>query len=155
MKRERTRRKAFTLVELMIVMGIIVILTAFAMPNFKPAMQEAKIDQAAQTLQSDLYYTRELARSKGQNYRLKFTALGQGGYEIARQNGAAFDPPVRQLVLPERCVLSAGSAATQVIFGPTGNPGSTTVIFTIQAGSGSTAYVKVMANTGRIEVAWQ
>ncbi|MCX7994891.1 MAG: prepilin-type N-terminal cleavage/methylation domain-containing protein [candidate division WOR-3 bacterium] len=65
-------KKGFTLVEMMVVIGIIGVIIALAVPNFAGMQRRARIKAAAQTLAQDLRQIRERALSKGIRHVITF-----------------------------------------------------------------------------------
>jgi prepilin-type N-terminal cleavage/methylation domain-containing protein len=64
--------KAFTMVELMVVIGIISIMTIVAAPSFSSFLDGVKVKTAAQDIYSALYTARSLAVTKGLEHRVRF-----------------------------------------------------------------------------------
>ncbi|MDP3044857.1 MAG: prepilin-type N-terminal cleavage/methylation domain-containing protein, partial [Bacillota bacterium] len=75
--------RGFTLLELMLVIGIIAVILAFAIPNFRPALDDARLEQAVQQLEADLMYARQLARTEQTASEVEFSSAG---YEIKINN---------------------------------------------------------------------
>ena len=64
--------KAFTMVELMVVVGIIAIMSAIAAPTFSSFLDGVRVKTSAQDIYSALYTARSLAVSKGLEHRVRF-----------------------------------------------------------------------------------
>ncbi|MEO0123569.1 MAG: GspH/FimT family pseudopilin [candidate division WOR-3 bacterium] len=64
--------KGMTLVELMVVIGIIGVIIALAVPNFSSMQRKARIKAAAQTIAQDLRQIRERALSTGVRHIITF-----------------------------------------------------------------------------------
>jgi type IV pilus assembly protein PilA len=75
------RQEGFTLVELMVVVGIIGLLSAIAIPNFKKYQARAKISEAK--LQLSSLYTAE--QSFWSDYNMYATCLRYMGFDPARE----------------------------------------------------------------------
>lgn len=73
-------KRAFTLVELMIVIAIIGIVSAIAAPNFRTYMAERRLSGAARMVMSDLMAARQKAVSM--NQRVKVSFVSNHSYEI-------------------------------------------------------------------------
>lgn len=65
-------KKGFTLIEMMVVIGIIGIVIAFVIPNFAAMQRQARIRAAAQELAQDLRQIRERALSTGRRFSISF-----------------------------------------------------------------------------------
>lgn len=83
--------RAFTLVELLVVLGIIVILAAIALPTVKNLLQDQKITQAARAVQGYFESARGRALASGRPVavifeRLPFSSAGTVGTDLYRTN---------------------------------------------------------------------
>jgi len=65
-------RKAFTFVELLIVLMLMGILAAVAAPKFVASMSRYRTESAAKRIVADLQYARQLARSKSASVTFNF-----------------------------------------------------------------------------------
>lgn len=71
--RGRLRQRAYTLIELLIVIALMGILAALLLPQFEPSTHE-QLQGAAQIIAGDIAYARNLAVSHDSKYRLTFHA---------------------------------------------------------------------------------
>lgn len=139
--------RGFTLLELMMVIGIIAVILTFAIPNFRPALDDARLEQAVQQLEADLMYARQLARTEQTASEVVFSSAG---YEIkiddcviktqTLASGTQWDP-----VDPVPSSLS---------FGSDGSPGVTDAAIWLKGADGTRARVTVYGGTGRVEVVY-
>jgi prepilin-type N-terminal cleavage/methylation domain-containing protein len=74
-------RRGFTLLELLLVIAVLGVLTALALPNASPSFREQLLS-AAQIMAEDLAYGRSLAVANNSRYRFTFDTL-QNRYLLA------------------------------------------------------------------------
>jgi type IV fimbrial biogenesis protein FimT len=77
------QQKGFTLIELIIVMGIMGILATIAAPSFQNYIRNQNLKTAARGITSDFFATREKALSENVRYRITFDQASNS-YTIAR-----------------------------------------------------------------------
>jgi prepilin-type N-terminal cleavage/methylation domain len=77
------QQKGFTLIELIIVMGIMGILATIAAPHFQNYIGNQNLKTAARGITSDFFATREKALSENVKYRITFDQASNS-YTIAR-----------------------------------------------------------------------
>lgn len=65
---------AFTLLELMVVLLLLGIISAIAVPSINSTLDEMKLDSAAQEIVSAIYYIQSLAIKEGIVYGVQFNA---------------------------------------------------------------------------------
>jgi prepilin-type N-terminal cleavage/methylation domain-containing protein len=92
MKNMKNRKYAFTLVEVMIVVIIVGILAAIAIPMYTSAAS-VQLSAAANMVASDLEYAKSMAISTGKNYQVVFDTTAES-YCI-QTAGATIVHPVR------------------------------------------------------------
>jgi type IV fimbrial biogenesis protein FimT len=64
---QRLTPRGFTLVELLVVFGVVALLAAWAVPNFTPLIERLRVRQTAEALKSTLYLARSEAIKRGGN----------------------------------------------------------------------------------------
>jgi prepilin-type N-terminal cleavage/methylation domain-containing protein len=89
------QQKGFTLIELIIVMGIMGILATIAVPTFQNYIRNQNLKTAARGITSDFFATREKALSENMKYRITFDQASNS-YTIARGTTTAGPPYVDQ-----------------------------------------------------------
>lgn len=151
----RSRQSGYSFVELVITVGMIVVITTWAMPSFLNYYRSARVRAGAQAISAYLNEARQLAiksnsavcvfRSSASAIQFR-TATGTtcNATPIAVAGLANATSSIR---LPDNVTLSTGSA----IFGNLGNA-NTAVTYTVtDAVSGRTLHVTVAAS-GRITI---
>lgn len=113
-QRSRTRPKAFTLIELLIVVAIIGILAAIAVPNFLNAQVRAKVSRALADMRS-IWTALEMYRADNNTYM-----MGPGGLANAIGSDFMGDRVWRQLTTP----IAYLSTILKDPFKPIENPNS-------------------------------
>ena len=76
------RSRAFSLVELVMVIGIISVIAAIAIPAYARSLQRYAIDAAAQRIVSDLAFAQNLANSTSSTQAVSF-APASATYQVA------------------------------------------------------------------------
>jgi len=112
--------KGFSLLELMIVVGVFGVLVAASVPAISGSIRTARLQGAAQTLASDLRYARSLASAERKNFQVTF---GANSYSVSRVSPASV---VRVRTMPRGVSLSASGTATFYAWG-LAQPASVTV----------------------------
>ena len=76
----KNNNSAFTLIELMIVIAIMAILSAIAIPNFQTYMAQKRLSGAARMVMSDLMNARMLAVTLNRNVQVTFPTSASDSY---------------------------------------------------------------------------
>lgn len=95
-----TKKRGFTATELMVVVAVVAILVAVAMPGILAAMQTYRLNGAVRRITSDLRYAQSLSVSRGGVYGfhwggdpLEPSAPGPNYYRIEKNTGAGCNWP--------------------------------------------------------------
>ena len=152
--------RAFTLVELMIVVLIVAILAATAIPAISEAAVDLKLRSAARELMADLNYVRNLAITDGSAYALIFTGSGYSAVKAVDISDLGSNPVITHPIKHNNWVVSlqeqritvkaafAGKAG--VCFDATGAPNAAGSVV-LRCGTAAVT-VSVEAATGRVTV---
>ncbi len=79
--------RGFTAIELMVVISIVAILAALAAPSFTPLMERWRVRQAAEDLQSTIYYARSQALQHGGGIAIDATGGWDHGWKVTFSQG--------------------------------------------------------------------
>lgn len=82
----RALSRAYTLIELIVVMAIIATVAAITVPRYASARQRYRIENAAQRLASDLQAARDMAQAASAPVSVRFDA-GGSAYKITPASG--------------------------------------------------------------------
>jgi type IV fimbrial biogenesis protein FimT len=82
----KKRNTGFTLLELMIVVAIIGIIAAIAVPSYQDMIERNRLKQAVEGLKSDLQYTRTEAIKRSKDLRITLTGTSSWCYGIDDDN---------------------------------------------------------------------
>jgi prepilin-type N-terminal cleavage/methylation domain-containing protein len=85
-----TRRRAFTLVEVLIVVVVVATIAVAAMPSISATLDSMKATALAREIATDMRYAQILALKTGVRHRVSFYAPGQA-YAVRRDNGGSWD----------------------------------------------------------------
>lgn len=151
--------KGFTLIEL--VMVIVLLGTLAALASMRTPGDGINVVAQAEQLASDIRYTQSLAMSRGQRYRINFTATS---YQITDMSGGPQMHPgtgTTAAVLLTPAVLSGYNPPLTndyVVFDSLGVPytAPTTALAAVATltltDSGETATLRVVPQTGRVQI---
>lgn len=113
MRTTRHGANGFSLLELLVVIGIFGLLVAVAIPGIASYLRSARIEGAANTLAADLRLTRSLASSQRKNYAVAFAPTS---YSVVRLTPRA---TVLKRALPRGVSFTAPDSATFFAWGLT------------------------------------
>ncbi len=150
----RKRQSGFTLMEMMIVVAVLAIMAAIAIPNFMSLLPGMRLNGAARQVMGDLMAARMNAVKENNRFRVFFNSPGTNQYQIldddnnnnSADTGEAITTPPKNIQDNYHDV--SFSSTTNPIFYPRGTAYGTTVTVTNSSGS---KYVKV-AITGRVKI---
>ena len=108
-------QKGFTLIELIIVMGIMGILATIAAPSFQNYIRNQNLKTAARGITSDFFATREKALSENVRYRITFDQASNS-YTIAGGTAAGAPYVDQQTKLMTSYASYIKVDADQVVF---------------------------------------
>ncbi len=134
---ESTSRRAFTLVELLVVMAIIILLTALVAPSMSGIMRGSQLSQGGQMVQDELALLRQQALSKNRTVEVRLyrfadpsmagekTSTPSGfyraiqGFEIS-EDGTSKKPTGKMLLLPNTVIMDSGILSSLIQQSPGG-----------------------------------
>jgi len=86
----RTRRAGYTLLEIVIVLTLIVVVAALALPSFDSMFLDARTEGAGDMIRARMADARSMAMEHGTAYRFGFVP-GTGKFQIAADDSPAWD----------------------------------------------------------------
>jgi len=145
MKRSTNHKKGYTLIELMVVVGIISLLLGLGINGLDYLIQWNKLNTAAALLSSELKNTQSRAFYEGVYYKLQFW-LSLDRYRIYKQTELIDD-----IVLKDIDLFNTNFTNNQVFFYPNGVPSMGGTI-TLKNKIGKVLYVIMTPVTARVRV---
>jgi len=146
------RNNSFTLIELLIVIAIMGIMAAMAVPSYQTFMAQRRLNGAARQVMSDLMAARMKAITQNNEFKVFFLADGHQ-YQILdddNNNGIADTGEAIQTkdIQTDYYDVTMSSTANPIFYPRGTAPGGATITLTNSRGS---KYVKV-AWTGRVKI---
>ena len=111
---DRRRRRAFSLIELVLVVAAIAVMSAIAIPRYSGAIARYRVNMAARRVVADLALARAAARSSGAGQVVSF-ATPADGYTmtgLAAPDGRTGDYVVRLADDPYRVTVASAAFST-------------------------------------------
>jgi len=145
MKRSTNRTKGYTLIELMVVVGIISLLLGLSLNGLYNLMQWSKLNRAAAILSSELKNTQSRAFYEGVYYKLQFwSSLDR--YRIYKQTELIDD-----IILEDIDLFNTNYTDDKVYFYPSGVPSMGGTV-TLKNKRGKVLYVIMTPVTARVRI---
>jgi Tfp pilus assembly protein PilE len=109
----RHRDEGFTLIELVVIVGLIGVLFAMAVPSVSGFLRSSRVTGASNTLVADLRYGRSLASAQRKSYQISFTG---SSYTLSAVSPVQ---TITRRTLPSGVTCSASGTATFFSYGLT------------------------------------
>ena len=145
MKRSTNHNKGYTLIELMVVVGIIALLLGLSINGIDYLIQWNKLNTAAALLSSELKNTQSRAFYEGVYYKLQFWPT-LDRYRIYKQSEIVDD-----IILKDIDLFNTNFTDNNVYFYPCGVPGQGGTV-TLKNKRGKVLYVIMTPVTARVRV---
>ena len=154
--RRSRSRDAFTLIEILLVVGLIIIITGLALPSFFGGWRAQQLRSAADQLRADLAQARNRAMTSGQTLGLIYTetnyTVGPAGELIDENEGNISTPMYQQLQDLPQGIKLAGLSSQGAPRDQAANPGGESAGATSSPGSGEVfAYFYPDGTTSTVE----
>jgi len=143
-----SQQGGFTLAEILVVITIIGILSAIAVPNWSTLLPTYAVNGAARQVQSELHKLKSRAVSENAAFRLVFST---SSYTVEKYSGGSYQLTGENKALPSGITL-AGTSDTTLGFtsrGTSSDSSDKTVKLCNTKGAGKNM---VLSNTGRVRI---
>ena len=145
MKRSTNRNKGYTLIELMVVVGIISLLLGLSLNGLYNLMQWSKLNRAAALLSLELKNTQSRAFYEGVYYKLQFWPT-LDRYRIYRQTVL-----IQDIILEDIDLFNTNFTDNNLYFYPNGVPSMGGTV-TLKNKRGKILYVIMTPVTARVRI---
>ena len=145
MIRSNNRNKGFTLIELMVVIGIVTLLLVLSINGISSLIQWSKLNTAAALLSSELKNTQSRAFYEGVYYKIQFWESSDR-YRIYKQTEL-----VEDVILEDIDLYNTNFTDDKVYFYPSGVPSMGGTV-TLKNKKGKILYVIMSPVTARVRV---
>lgn len=128
----KSKSSGFSIVEVLVVVSIIAVLAAIAVPSFSPMMERMRVRQAVEEMQSTLFLARSEAIKRGGNVSIKAKSGSDwsSGWDIVYTSGS--DSEVLQSIdAPLRTTVSLASSNGTLNLDRWGLMGASQLIFRV------------------------
>lgn len=141
----------FTLVELLVVLAILAIFAAIAVPSFTTLINNNRVQSASNEFASLLQYARS---SAVQNNTVHIACLSSGTWTIKKASACSSTNDLRSMPSPTNISIAASASLMPITFNPNGTTSaSNSSKFIICNGTDVTSgYTLTVKNTGQIRV---
>ena len=150
-------KKGFTLVELIIVVAILAILAAFAVPNYFNFLKTVTITEQTEKVAAELRYIRDYAAARSIPCVLTITApnVTPGSYRFNEDNSGGEDivlpsEPTVEIPFPDNVIVTAN--LDDVTFTDTGRPAQEITITLTPSEVALSKDIIINQVTGRVSI---
>ncbi len=150
-------KKGFTLVELIIVVAILAILAAFAVPNYFNFLKTVTITEQTEKVAAELRYIRDYAAARSIPCVLTITApnVTPGSYRFNEDNSGGEDivlpsEPTVEIPFPDNVIVTAN--LDDVTFTDTGRPDEEITITLTNSQEDLSKDIIINQVTGRVSI---
>ena len=151
MKRRTNRNKGYTLMELMVVVGIIALLLALSLNGIYNLIQWNKLNTAAALLSSELKNTQSRAFYEGVYYKIEFYATFDWPASLNKYKIFKGNEFYKEIKLEGVELFKTNFTNNKVFFYPNGVPGQGGTV-TLKNKRGKVLYVIMTPVTARVRV---
>jgi type IV fimbrial biogenesis protein FimT len=146
------KKNGFSLLELMIVVGVMAIISAIALPRLEDYLAERRLNGAAQTVMADMMMARQKAVTQNNAFKIIFS-INHHGYTILDDDNGDGSITTGEAVEAKDIQTEyydvAFNASADPVFSPRGTAFGTTVTLTSARTGQSRCFT--VASTGRVK----